>query len=165
MRRLVLAVTSLSAALALLARGGSTDPASSASVTASATSTSIPVATSTASATSSASPAASATAGGPVATASATLSPTSIAPSGGAGARVQATISGFVFSAITVSRGGTVTWTNRDPVDHDVTALDGSFGSPVLHEGGTFTAQFDRAGTYAYHCTIHPFMTASVIVQ
>lgn len=165
MKRLVLAVTSLSAALALLACGGSTNPAPSASVTASATSTSTPAATSTAGAASNASPAASATAGGPIAAASATPSPTSIAPPGGPGARAQATISGFVFSAITVSRGGTVTWTNRDPVDHDVTALDGSFGSPALHEGGTFTAQFDRAGTYAYRCTIHPFMTASVIVQ
>lgn len=93
------------------------------------------------------------------ATSVATLAPTPAA------ATVQTVISGFAFSPLTVARGAAVTWANRDPTDHDVTAVDGTFASPPLHEGGTFSARFDRAGTYAYRCTLHPFMTASVIVQ
>jgi plastocyanin len=78
---------------------------------------------------------------------------------------VQNVIAGFAFQALTVPRGTMVTWVNRDAVDHDVTANDGAFGSPTLHEGGAFAHRFDQPGTFAYHCTIHLFMTGTVVVQ
>ncbi len=77
------------------------------------------------------------------------------------------TISGSAFAPVnlTVAAGTTVQWTNKDNIAHTVTADDGSFGSAHLANGGTFTQTFAAAGTYSYHCSIHPSMTAQVTVQ
>lgn len=77
------------------------------------------------------------------------------------------TIRDFEFDpqTVTISAGGTVTWTNEGPSVHTVTADDDSFESGNLAGGGTFSQTFDEPGTYAYHCTPHPFMTAQVIVE
>ncbi len=79
----------------------------------------------------------------------------------------EVTIAGFAFSPATliVAVGDTVTWTNTDTAVHTVTADDGSFDSGSLGTGGTFTHTFDTAGSYAYHCTIHPGMTATIVVR
>lgn len=66
---------------------------------------------------------------------------------------------------MTINAGDRVVWTNQDPTDHTVTADDGSFGSPGLPSGGTFAHKFTQAGTYAYHCSIHPSMNGVVTVQ
>ena len=63
-----------------------------------------------------------------------------------------------------VKVGDTVTWTNEDGVTHDATADDGSFASGDLDKGKTFSQTFTTAGTFAYTCTIHPRMKASVTV-
>jgi plastocyanin len=75
-------------------------------------------------------------------------------------------IKGFAFSpaSITVKVGTTVTWTNSDQDAHTVTATGGAFGSQALDTGKAFTFTFTKAGTYNYLCTIHPFMTATVVV-
>ena len=75
-------------------------------------------------------------------------------------------ISGFAFAPTTieVAVGTQVVWRNDDPTEHTVTAEDGSFGSEALGEGGTFVQRFDRAGSYAYFCAIHPAMTARIEV-
>ncbi len=77
------------------------------------------------------------------------------------------TIKDFEFTpaSITVSVGATVTWTNDGPSTHTVTADDGSFNSGNLDKGKTFSHTFNTAGTFGYHCSIHPFMTATVVVQ
>jgi plastocyanin len=80
-------------------------------------------------------------------------------------ANVATDIAGFAFAAVTATRGSTVTWTNRDTVDHDIVADDGSFHSPTIQPGQSFTLATDRAGTFAYHCSIHPFMTSSVTIR
>jgi plastocyanin len=76
-------------------------------------------------------------------------------------------IDDFAFSpaALTVTAGTTVTWTNNQGVTHTVTADDGSWDSGDLATGETFTHTFDTAGTFAYHCAIHPTMKASVVVS
>ncbi len=66
---------------------------------------------------------------------------------------------------LTVSVGTKVTWTNQDTVGHTVTANDGSFGSQTINPGQTFSQTFSTAGTFNYHCTIHPTMTATIVVQ
>ena len=63
--------------------------------------------------------------------------------------------------------GDTVTWTNEESVDHDVTADDGSFksGRPGgMKQGDTYEHTFKKAGSFAYKCTVHPNMTGTVEV-
>ena len=76
-------------------------------------------------------------------------------------------IKGFAFNPkdVTVKVGATVTWTHADDASHTVTADDDSFKSETLSRGDTFTHTFDKAGTFAYHCSIHSTMTGSVVVQ
>jgi plastocyanin len=69
-------------------------------------------------------------------------------------------------ASITVSKGGTVTWTNNDSVGHDVTG-DGfkSGDAGGLQNGDTFKHTFKKAGTFDYVCTVHPGMEGSVTVK
>lgn len=77
-------------------------------------------------------------------------------------------IKNFAFSpaALTVTVGTTVTWTNVDADAHTVTSSGngGPLKSAALNKGQTFSYTFTTAGTFAYLCTIHPFMTATVKV-
>ena len=70
-------------------------------------------------------------------------------------------------STLTVSVGTIVTWTNRDDIPHTVVSSDDPkvFKSKVLDTDEKFSFKFDKAGTYPYFCSIHPKMTARVIVQ
>jgi plastocyanin len=70
----------------------------------------------------------------------------------------------FVPATLTVSAGTTVTWTNRDEEPHTVAASDGSFHSPGMGTGATFTHTFGTAGTFDYVCSIHPMMHGTVVV-
>src|SRR5215213_1494896 len=76
-------------------------------------------------------------------------------------------IKDFSFSPaqITVPQGTTVTWTNEGPSPHTTTADDGSWDSGTLQQGEDFSFTFDQPGTYTYHCSIHPDMTATVKVS
>lgn len=89
----------------------------------------------------------------------------SAAPAAPVGANAV-TIQGFAFSpaTITVKVGTTVTWTNRDQDAHTVTASNGPFKSKTLNTGDTYSYTFTAAGSFDYLCTIHPFMTAKVVV-
>jgi len=83
----------------------------------------------------------------------------------GTGASVS--IAGFAFGpqAISVKAGGSVTWSNDDGSPHTVTFKDGSAGAKSLSPGEKFTRAFDRAGTYEYFCSFHPYMTGRVVVN
>ncbi|MFI1290516.1 cupredoxin family copper-binding protein [Streptomyces sp. NPDC020792] len=96
------------------------------------------------------------------------ISPTTGQPSAPAGANAV-TIKNFAFSPakLTVKTGTKVTWTNSDPDTHTVTSKQGSGGplkSGGLATNATYSYTFTKPGTYAYYCTIHPFMTATVEV-
>jgi plastocyanin len=79
----------------------------------------------------------------------------------------QVRIENFQFSpaTLTVPAGTTVTWTNQDGEEHTVTANGRAFSSAGLDTSETFAQRFDTPGTYAYHCALHPHMTAQIIVQ
>lgn len=68
-------------------------------------------------------------------------------------------------STITVTAGTTITWTNKDGVNHTVTSTTGLFDSGSISSNGNYPHTFTTAGTFPYYCTIHPFMTATVIVN
>jgi amicyanin len=70
----------------------------------------------------------------------------------------------FAPATVTVRVGTTVTWTNADGEPHTVTAKDKTFASPTLNNGGAYRFTFTRPGRYDYLCTIHPFMTGTVVV-
>ena len=71
----------------------------------------------------------------------------------------------FVPSRIEIEAGSTVQWTNRDPLQHTVTATDGSFTSPQFGLDATWRHTFPKPGTYTYYCTLHPNMKATVVVK
>jgi plastocyanin len=78
------------------------------------------------------------------------------------------TISNFMFSpmALTVSRGTTVSVTNKDSTTHTVTATGGQFntGNVAQDQTKTFKAPM-QAGTYHYICNIHQYMMGSITVK
>jgi plastocyanin len=78
----------------------------------------------------------------------------------------QVNIDGFAFvpATLTVRAGNTVTWTNHDEEPHTVAASDGSFHSPGMGTGATFSHTFSAAGTFDYVCSIHPMMHGTVVV-
>lgn len=99
----------------------------------------------------------------PTPTAVPTEAPTPTASTGGN----SVTIAGFAFSpqSLTVAVGTKVTWTNNDGVAHTVTADQKAFDSGPISSGSTYSFTFTKAGTYTYHCAIHPNMKATVVVQ
>jgi plastocyanin len=67
---------------------------------------------------------------------------------------------------MTISVGTTVTWKNGSAVAHTATSDDGtSFDSGAIAAGGSFSFQFTKAGSYAYHCDIHPYMKGTIVVK
>jgi plastocyanin len=100
-------------------------------------------------------------AGGAAPTPSASSSPATA----GGGSTVEIDDFMFMPATLTVPVGTTVTWKFDDSTQHIVTADDNSFVSPALAGGQTFTHTFTTAGTVAYHCSIHPFMTGTIVVK
>lgn len=97
------------------------------------------------------------------------MSSTPAAPGAATSAPVagdQISIDNFAFApaTLTVRVGGTVTWTNRDEEPHTVAASDGSFHSPGMGTGATFSRTFPAPGTFDYVCSIHPMMHGTVVV-
>ena len=76
----------------------------------------------------------------------------------------------YVPNIVTVSPNSSVSWTNQDTSSHTITSGDfttgpsGQFDSGLLNTGATFAHQFTTPGTYAYYCTIFPFMSGIVNV-
>lgn len=87
----------------------------------------------------------------------------SAAPKSGA----EITIDNFSFSptTLTVKTGTQIVWTNRDDVPHTIVSEDHQFKSKALDTDEKFTFTAMQPGTYTYFCSIHPKMTAKVVVQ
>ncbi len=102
--------------------------------------------------------------GDPVVTVTNSSAPTTAAVASDA---VPAEITGFRFDPdeIQVAAGGEVRWTNADEVRHTVTADDGSFDVGLDGAGSAGSHRFTEPGTHAYHCSVHPSMTGTVLVD
>jgi plastocyanin len=61
--------------------------------------------------------------------------------------------------------GETVNWTNVSTRTHTVTSDTGLFDSGNLAGGARFSLRFDTAGSYRYHCTIHPSIVGEIDVR
>ena len=70
----------------------------------------------------------------------------------------------FTPAPIKVTPGTTVVWTNADAIPHTSTGKEKQWDSGPIQPGTSFKVTFDKAGTYTYGCTIHPFMQGTVVV-
>lgn len=74
-------------------------------------------------------------------------------------------------SPITIKKGSSIIWINKDPTIHTVTSgktdndsTPYKFESGMLPFNATYLHKFDKEGIYYYHCYVHPFMTGIVNV-
>lgn len=79
----------------------------------------------------------------------------------------QVVISNFSFnpSTVTIKTNSTITWVNNDSTPHTVASDNGIFSSNPLQQGETYSYTFPNKGTFAYHCSIHPSMHGTIIVN
>lgn len=75
------------------------------------------------------------------------------------------TTTAYAPNPISVSIGGNVTWTNSDSTTHTSVANGGAWNSGSIAPGGKFSNTFSSAGTFPYHCSLHPGMVGTVTVQ
>jgi plastocyanin len=72
-------------------------------------------------------------------------------------------IANFTFSPQTLN--STVTWVNKDGIPHAIASNDSLFKSKVLETDQEYSHTFTEAGTYPYHCSIHPKMVGQIVVK
>jgi plastocyanin len=65
---------------------------------------------------------------------------------------------------LTVKRGDTVVWVNKDPFPHTVTSK-GGFDSHSIAAGKSWKYTASKAGEFAYICTFHPNMKGTLTVK
>src|SRR5437762_644830 len=89
-------------------------------------------------------------------------------PANTAGATVVF-IRSFAFAPATihVKAGGSVAWVNCEPtnIQHTSTSDGSAWNSQLLAPNADFVRTFTTAGTFPYHCAVHPSMKATVIVD
>jgi len=65
---------------------------------------------------------------------------------------------------VSILAGDSVSWQNHSLQSHTVTSRIGLFGSPPIGLSGNYSRAFPAAGTFAYYCQVHPYMTGEVDV-
>jgi plastocyanin len=89
------------------------------------------------------------------------------APSTAAGA-VTASIVDFEFepAAVSATVGDVISWTNNGDAPHTAT-LDGiaACATAQLSPGASAGISFSAAGTYPFHCAVHPTMTGTIEIS
>jgi len=91
--------------------------------------------------------------------------PCAVAQSAGT---VAVKIANFAFSpaSVTAKVGDTITWTNSDSAGHTATLDDqAACTTSTLATNASGSITFSAAGTYPYHCKIHPNMTGTITVS
>ena len=71
----------------------------------------------------------------------------------------------FVPATLKIAAGSSVTWTNKDEDAHTVMDATGEFRSGVLDGGDSYSHTFLTAGVYRIACSMHPQMSATIIVE
>jgi YVTN family beta-propeller protein len=89
------------------------------------------------------------------------------AAGGTAAAPGAVSIANFAFApaSLVVAPGTTVTWRNDDGAPHAIAFADGAAPSDLLLPGQNFARTFATAGTFAYSCSVHPYMQGTVTVR
>jgi plastocyanin len=71
----------------------------------------------------------------------------------------------FTPDDVDVAVGTTVTWMNTDSVAHTSTSNASGWDSGTIAPGRQFSFTYQTAGTFPYHCAIHPGMVGTVVVR
>ena len=108
--------------------------------------------------------------------AQASTEPSAEPSSGGTGGCEQAAVDADFAAAVTIKDfsmspsevsikvGEAVAWTNDDPASHTATLDEFDCSTDSIATGTTAKLVFTVAGTYAYHCRIHPTMSGYTVV-
>ena len=84
----------------------------------------------------------------------------------GTGTSVEMIGACFTPTLLRADVGETITFTNRDPMEHNVAPAGWGWGHvDALRQGESFTAAFDEPGIYTYACSLHPGMTGAVVIE
>ncbi|GMU67166.1 MAG: hypothetical protein AMXMBFR36_34400 [Acidobacteriota bacterium] len=77
------------------------------------------------------------------------------------------TIEGNAFRPddLTVDRGDTVVWINRDFYPHTATDTEGRFDSGTIPANDSWALTVEASGELRYICTLHPTMKATLRVR
>ena len=77
------------------------------------------------------------------------------------------TIEGMRFQpeSLTVARGDTVVWVNKDLVPHTATSEAGSFDSQIIQADKSWRFTAKKKGEFPYICTFHRTMKAMLRVK
>jgi hypothetical protein len=80
---------------------------------------------------------------------------------------MEVAIQDLAFAPATLSApvGATVRWVNRDTRRHTATSDTGVWDSKILEPGQSFSFTFSQAGTFPYHCDVHPQMKATITIS
>jgi plastocyanin len=71
----------------------------------------------------------------------------------------------FQPASVTIPKGAEIVWTNMSDAPHTVTSDNNAFtGSSTFMQSQTFKMTFNTAGAFAYHCSVHPYMTGTITV-
>lgn len=81
-----------------------------------------------------------------------------------AGGSIQMFDYGYRPSTFSARVGDRVVWNNAGLAPHTATARDGSFDTGLVAAGASGSVTLRKAGTFAYFCTLHPQMTATIKV-
>ena len=81
--------------------------------------------------------------------------------------QVAVAIKDFAFGPQEVQAkvGDIITFTNNDSAPHTGTLDDGSCSTGTISPGGSDGLTFTAAGTYPFHCKIHPQMKGTITVS
>jgi plastocyanin len=72
----------------------------------------------------------------------------------------------FTPSPVAMRVGQTVSWKNNDAITHDATQNGSGFTTGNIAGGATSSPiMMSTAGTFTYHCAIHPGMVGTITVQ
>jgi plastocyanin len=90
----------------------------------------------------------------------------STGPTTGRGDTVELSDMCFNATVLYVKPGTDVTWTNLDPMGHNVVGVGGTWGDTelTLNQGDTVSYRFDEDGVFPYACWIHPGMIGAIVV-
>jgi len=82
--------------------------------------------------------------------------------------RAAVSVKDFSYSpaSVVIKKGGTVTWTWRGRISHNVYGTKSSYGiNSGFRTKGSWSKRFTRSGSFHYYCTIHEIMKGVVIVR